>query len=190
MEPPAHWRGAAGTHGFVTPRCHQASCLPGCFSLCCLTTQSLGGVRQARFALKGRARVFVTTAAGALASLDLRTGDVAWRRVLAPGDGLDALALLRRPAAVATLSGGGAVARAWQASDGGLLWDRAACAPGEAGPGAAAPALLQSAGGLGPASVVVLCGSRVLVRPVRTPFPDRSVVLPQALARSLAHGTV
>ena len=165
MEPPAHWRSAAGTREVVYWTSPSELPCARLFSSCRLSVKACV-VRQAQFALKGRARVFVTTAAGALASLDLRTGDVAWRRVLAPGDPLDALVLLRRPAAVATLSGGGAVARAWQASDGALLWDRAACAPGEPGAGAAAPALLQVVGGAGPASVVVLCGSRVQVRPV------------------------
>lgn len=89
---------------------------------------------------------------------------VAWRRILAPGDGVDALVLLRRPAAVVTLSGGGAVVRAWQAGDGLLLWDRAVCAPGEVGPGRGAPSVLPCAAGLGPPSVVVLCGFKLQVR--------------------------
>lgn len=126
--------------------------------------QHVGRVEHARFAFKGRARAFVATAARAVASLDLRSGDVTWRRVLAPGDPIDALVLLRRPAAVATLSGGGVHARAWQASDGLLVWDAAPCSPGEGGPGRAAPALLPSAGGLGPACVIVLCGARVQAR--------------------------
>ena len=67
----------------------------------------IGKVTAAKFAFRARSRVFVSTDAAVVAALDLRDGKVLWRQVFAEEDTIDQLALLPRPAAVATLSSRG-----------------------------------------------------------------------------------
>ena len=86
--------------------------------------QHLGGIEYAEFAFKSRERVFLAAETNVVASLDLRDGSVAWRQVLAESEAVSAIALLPKPAAIATLSSSGKHLQLWQAHDGGLLWDQ------------------------------------------------------------------
>ncbi len=86
--------------------------------------QHIGGISHAEFAFKSRERIFLATESNVVASLDLRDGSIAWRQVLAESDSVEAVALLPKPAAFASLSSGGRHLRLWQAHDGGLLWEQ------------------------------------------------------------------
>lgn len=105
--------------------------------------------------------------ASTLASVDTRTGDLAWRQVLSPEDTILATSVPNAgtPSTV-TVSSGGRVVRLWSPDDGSLMWDTplgvgagAGAAPGSGG--------LGSLGGadeaLGSAGVVSTDGGQVVV---------------------------
>ncbi|CAM6050215.1 unnamed protein product [Sphagnum compactum] len=87
--------------------------------------QYIGRVKHAVFQTQGsgRKRVVVATEQNALASLNLRTGEIYWRHVLGESDTIDVLELASGKY-VMTLSGGTNV-RAWHLPDGILIWEAA-----------------------------------------------------------------
>ncbi|CAM6003737.1 unnamed protein product [Sphagnum balticum] len=87
--------------------------------------QYIGRVKHAVFQTQGsgRKRVVVATEQNALASLNLRTGEIYWRHVLGESDPIDVLELASGKY-VMTLSGGTNV-RAWHLPDGVLIWETA-----------------------------------------------------------------
>jgi hypothetical protein len=87
--------------------------------------QYIGRVKHAVFQTQGsgRKRVVVATEQNALASLNLRTGEIYWRHVLGESDPIDVLELASGKY-VMTLSGGTNV-RAWHLPDGVLIWEAA-----------------------------------------------------------------
>ncbi|CAM6027580.1 unnamed protein product [Sphagnum balticum] len=87
--------------------------------------QYIGRVKHAVFQTQGsgRKRVVVATEQNALASLNLRTGEIYWRHVLGESDTIDVLELASGKY-VMTLSGGTNV-RAWHLPDGVLIWEAA-----------------------------------------------------------------
>ena len=117
----------------------------------------VGDIRQALFAFKGRDRLFVGTAANALASLDLRKGGLIWRQTLTPDDAIAGIALVPKPASVVSLSAQGL--RAWRAGDGALLW--AAALEGSGG----SLRVLPDVTGDGSSDIAVLAGGRLKVGP-------------------------
>lgn len=58
-----------------------------------------------------------------LASVNSQTGDLLWRRVLAPNDAILATSIPVANRATATLSGGGRTIRFWSPADGTLMWE-------------------------------------------------------------------
>lgn len=84
--------------------------------------QYIGRVKLAEFQTQTqRKRVFVATELNVLAALNLRTGQIAWRRVLGDNDAIDAMKIFGKY--VVTLSGGGRLLRGWSVADGVLQWD-------------------------------------------------------------------
>ncbi|CAM6116723.1 unnamed protein product [Calypogeia fissa] len=70
----------------------------------------------------GRKRVIVATEQNSIASLNLRTGEIYWRRVLAESDSISALEIAISKYAI-SLSGDGNILRAWNLPDGALFWE-------------------------------------------------------------------
>lgn len=68
----------------------------------------------------GKERVFLATQQNLLASLQTKTGSVAWRRHYPVQDSLDNVLLLQSPSVVLTTSNGGKTLRAWDAMEGGF----------------------------------------------------------------------
>lgn len=64
----------------------------------------VGRVSLAKFALRGRTRLFVASDEAVVACLDARNGGMLWRQVLPQGDVVGQMALLQRPAALVTWS--------------------------------------------------------------------------------------
>ncbi|KAG0624001.1 hypothetical protein M758_3G216900 [Ceratodon purpureus] len=85
--------------------------------------QYIGRVKHAVFQTQGagRKRVVVATEENALASLNLRTGEIYWRHVFGATDSIDALEVSMGKYVI-TLSKGHIV-RAWHLPDGALLWE-------------------------------------------------------------------
>eukprot|EP00245_Coleochaete_scutata_P017709 TRINITY_DN8832_c0_g2_i1.p1 TRINITY_DN8832_c0_g2~~TRINITY_DN8832_c0_g2_i1.p1 ORF type:complete len:1022 (-),score=187.79 TRINITY_DN8832_c0_g2_i1:311-3376(-) len=89
--------------------------------------QYVGHVKLATFHTYGtKKRVFVATESNVIAALNLRTGDIVWRKVLAPGDGIDKLEAHGKY--ILSLSRGGTTLRAWGLLDGSLAWEAPAIA--------------------------------------------------------------
>ncbi|KAL2651139.1 hypothetical protein R1flu_019267 [Riccia fluitans] len=86
--------------------------------------QYIGKVNHAVFQTQGsgRKRVIVATEENAIASLNLRTGEVYWRRVLGDNDSINALELVTGKYVV-SLSKEGSSIRAWHLPDGALVWE-------------------------------------------------------------------
>ncbi|KAJ4794493.1 ER membrane protein complex subunit 1 [Rhynchospora pubera] len=84
----------------------------------------IGKVKHAVFHTQktGRRRVVVSTEENAIASLDLRTGDILWRHVLGKNDAVDQIGLSLGKY-VLTLSSQGSVLRAWNLPDGQMVWE-------------------------------------------------------------------
>ena len=66
----------------------------------------IGRVSLARFALRGRTRVFVASDEAVVACLDARSGSLLWRQVLPEAEVVQQMAILQKPAAIVTLSTG------------------------------------------------------------------------------------
>ncbi|KAG6553490.1 hypothetical protein Mapa_004402 [Marchantia paleacea] len=86
--------------------------------------QYIGKVKHAVFQTQGsgRKRVIVGTEEDAIASLNLRTGEVYWRRVLGENDSINALDIINGKYVI-TLSKDGSNVRAWHLPDGALVWE-------------------------------------------------------------------
>ncbi|KAJ0962596.1 hypothetical protein J5N97_027718 [Dioscorea zingiberensis] len=84
----------------------------------------IGKTKQAVFHTQkaGRKRVVVSTEENAIASLDLRTGDIYWRHVLGKNDPIDQIDVALGKYVV-TLSSEGSVLRAWNLPDGQMIWE-------------------------------------------------------------------
>ncbi|CAI5483835.1 unnamed protein product [Closterium sp. Yama58-4] len=121
----------------------------------------IGGVRFAAFLTSSqRKRVLVGTDRNVIAALNLRTGDIAWRRVLGDKDTLHALDMGGRY--LVTLSGTEAAAvRAWAVPDGTLAWETMLPLPSAAeGGGVTAKFItIPATDSSSPDRVVVLLGS-------------------------------
>ncbi|CAI5989293.1 unnamed protein product [Closterium sp. NIES-64] len=121
----------------------------------------IGGVRFAAFLTSSqRKRVLVGTDRNVIAALNLRTGDVAWRRVLGDKDTLHALDMGGRY--LVTVSGTEAAAvRAWAVPDGTLAWETMLPLPAAAAAGdvMAKFVTIPAADGSSADRVVVLLGS-------------------------------
>lgn len=82
-------------------------------------------IGQAAFTqVVGKDRVAVATKSNVIALLSSLTGDIIWRQVLHTSDQLQEITVLSKPAAVLSLSSSGMLLRAWQVSDGALLWEQ------------------------------------------------------------------
>lgn len=101
--------------------------------------QHVGQVRLATFTAKPRTRLYVGTAAGALAALSPKDGSLLWRRVLAEGDEVTALAA--EGTRLLTLTDGGKQAMAWDAATGAAVWAPPALASANLPGGADAAAI-------------------------------------------------
>eukprot|EP00955_Chlamydomonas_euryale_P098597 365157-Chlamydomonas_euryale.AAC.23 len=66
-------------------------------------------------------RAFVGSTQDVVASLQLRDGSIAWRRVLP--EKLDDVVVLEDPALVLSVSGSGSRVRAWDQGDAGMRWE-------------------------------------------------------------------
>ncbi|CAI5497671.1 unnamed protein product [Closterium sp. Naga37s-1] len=119
----------------------------------------IGGVRFAAFLTSSqRKRVLVGTDRNVIAALNLRTGDIAWRRVLGDKDTLHALDMGGKY--LVTLSGTKAAAvRAWAVPDGTLAWETVLPLPAAAAAGVAKFITIPATDGSSPDRVVVLLGS-------------------------------
>ncbi|WOG85665.1 hypothetical protein DCAR_0104856 [Daucus carota subsp. sativus] len=86
--------------------------------------QYIGKVKQAVFQTQkaGRKRVIVSTDENVVASLDLRRGEIFWRKVLGAKDSVDEIALALGKYVI-TLSSEGSVLRAWNLPDGLMVWE-------------------------------------------------------------------
>ncbi|CAM9409723.1 unnamed protein product [Laminaria digitata] len=98
--------------------------------------QNLGRFVSASF--DGRGGLTVVGEASTLASVDLQTGDLAWRQVLSPEDTILATSVPNAgtPSTV-TVSDGGKVVRLWSPDDGSLVWDTSLGVGAASGVGAA-----------------------------------------------------
>ncbi|CAI5532528.1 unnamed protein product [Closterium sp. Naga37s-1] len=119
----------------------------------------IGGVRFAAFLTSSqRKRVLVGTDRNVIAALNLRTGDIAWRRVLGDKDTIHALDMGGKY--LVTLSGTKAAAvRAWAVPDGTLAWETVLPLPAAAAAGVAKFITIPATDGSSPDRVVVLLGS-------------------------------
>ncbi|KAK8936199.1 hypothetical protein KSP39_PZI013538 [Platanthera zijinensis] len=70
----------------------------------------------------GRKRVVVSTEENAIASLDLRTGDIFWRHVFGENDSVNQVDIALGKYVI-TLSSEGSILRAWNLPDGQLVWE-------------------------------------------------------------------
>lgn len=86
--------------------------------------QYIGKVKHAVFHTQksGRKRVIVSTEENVIASLDLRTGGIFWRRVLGNKDAVDEIDIALGKYVV-TLSSEGTILRAWNLPDGQMVWE-------------------------------------------------------------------
>uniref|UniRef100_A0A0D6QZZ8 ER membrane protein complex subunit 1 n=1 Tax=Araucaria cunninghamii TaxID=56994 RepID=A0A0D6QZZ8_ARACU len=86
--------------------------------------QHIGKVKHAVFHTQksGRKRVIVATEENAIASLNLRRGEIFWRHVLAESDIVDDIDLALGKYVV-TLSSSGSILRAWNLPDGQMIWE-------------------------------------------------------------------
>ncbi|XP_010254044.1 PREDICTED: ER membrane protein complex subunit 1 isoform X2 [Nelumbo nucifera] len=86
--------------------------------------QYIGKVKHAVFHTQraGRKRVVVSTEENAIASLDLRTGDIFWRHVLGANDAVDGIDIALGKYVI-TLSSEGSILRAWNLPDGQMVWE-------------------------------------------------------------------
>lgn len=125
--------------------------------------QYIGKAKQVLFAFKGRDRCFVSTEANALASLDLRDGEIVWRQTYLDNDSVDRIALVPKPAAVVSLSQQGQTLRAWHAGDGALLWENFFGSRSEAGADGLALKVLPDVTGDGSSDIAVLSHGKLLV---------------------------
>ena len=66
----------------------------------------VGRISGAKFALRGRTRLFVASDEAVVACLDARTGALLWRQVLPPEDVVQQMDILQKPPAVVTWSRG------------------------------------------------------------------------------------
>ncbi|XP_011019630.1 PREDICTED: ER membrane protein complex subunit 1-like [Populus euphratica] len=84
----------------------------------------IGKVKHAVFQTQktGRKRVLVSTEENAIASLDLRHGEIFWRHVLGANDAIDGIDIAMTKYAI-TLSSGGSILRAWNLPDGQMVWE-------------------------------------------------------------------
>lgn len=107
-------------------------------------------------------RVFVTTDAGALAALDVKSGEVVWRQM--PSAHARVVRLFGNQ--VATLSGGRGHLSVWDAQSGALIWDRMvldSAAGDEAGEAGVDAAFLIDQDGDSIDDVAVLCNNEVVL---------------------------
>ena len=118
-----------------------------------------GRVIEGHFAFKNRERAFVATEKNVVASFDTRDGSTIWRQVLSESDLLQHIALIPRPASVASLSSGGRHLRLWNALDGSLLWEKL-LSPVRPGLGSALSALPDVTGD-GNSELAVLSGGQL-----------------------------
>ncbi|KNA06063.1 hypothetical protein SOVF_184420 [Spinacia oleracea] len=86
--------------------------------------QYLGKVKQAVFHTPkaGRKRLVVSTEESAIASLDLRRGEIFWRHVLGDNDRIDHIDIALGKYVI-TLSSKGSIIRAWNLPDGQMVWE-------------------------------------------------------------------
>eukprot|EP01018_Ginkgo_biloba_P002301 Gb_00506 [translate_table: standard] len=86
--------------------------------------QYIGKVTHAVFHTQksGRKRVVVATEENAVASLNLRRGEIFWRHVLGEADSVDELDIALGKYVI-TLSSAGSVLRAWNLPDGQMVWE-------------------------------------------------------------------
>ncbi|KAL6574922.1 hypothetical protein OROMI_012207 [Orobanche minor] len=84
----------------------------------------IGKVKHAVFHTQkaARKRVIVSTEENAIASLDLRHGEIFWRHVLGPSDVIDQIDIALGKYVI-TLSSGGSMLRAWNLPDGQMVWE-------------------------------------------------------------------
>ncbi|GJP60457.1 hypothetical protein CLOP_g17675 [Closterium sp. NIES-67] len=131
--------------------------------------QRIGRARFASFLTSSqRKRVLVGTDRNVVAALNLRTGDIAWRRVLGDADTLHALDMGGRY--LITVSGTKmAAVRAWAVPDGALAWETALLLPSAA----------ASTGGAVTASFITISAPDA-------PSTDRVVVLLGAASAAAA----
>ncbi|CAI7815784.1 unnamed protein product [Closterium sp. NIES-53] len=136
----------------------------------------IGGVRFAAFLTSSqRKRVLVGTDRNVIAALNLRTGDIAWRRVLGDKDTLRALDMGGRY--LVTLSGTKAAAvRAWAVPDGTLAWESVLPLPAAAAAGVAKFITIPATDGSSPDQVVVLLGSNASAEEAAEPAGAASEV--------------
>eukprot|EP00271_Cylindrocystis_brebissonii_P014454 TRINITY_DN357_c0_g2_i14.p1 TRINITY_DN357_c0_g2~~TRINITY_DN357_c0_g2_i14.p1 ORF type:complete len:1028 (+),score=203.40 TRINITY_DN357_c0_g2_i14:1032-4115(+) len=86
--------------------------------------QYIGRVKLAEFQTQGqRKRVYVATEKNVVAALNLRSGQIAWRKVLGDNDPINAICMYSKY--LVTLSGDGRILRAWTVMEGVLVWDTA-----------------------------------------------------------------
>lgn len=78
------------------------------------------GRPQAVLFSPGKERVFLTTGQNLVASLQTKTGSIAWRRQYTQHDSLDSVLVLQQPSLVLAASNGGKTLRAWDALEGGF----------------------------------------------------------------------
>lgn len=125
--------------------------------------QFVGRVKNALFAPRGKDRVFVATDASVIASIDVRSGELQWRKVLDEEDVPSALGLLHKPPSLVSLSRNGTRLRAWQASDGALLWDSPECLGTGTTEGTAAFLMLPDLDKDGQMDIALVCSSKLVV---------------------------
>lgn len=125
--------------------------------------QFVGKVTNALFAPRGKDRVFVATDAAVIASIDVRSGELQWRKVLDEEDVPSALGLLHKPPSLVSLSRNGTRLRAWQASDGALLWESSECLGTGTAQGATAFLMLPDLDKDGQMDIALVCSSKLVV---------------------------
>ncbi|XP_010541259.1 PREDICTED: ER membrane protein complex subunit 1 [Tarenaya hassleriana] len=86
----------------------------------------IGKVKHAVFHTQktGRKRVVVSTEENAIASLDLRLGEIFWRHVLGANDVINGIDIALGKYVI-TLSSEGSILRAWNLPDGQMVWETA-----------------------------------------------------------------
>jgi len=80
--------------------------------------ENVGVIKDVIFQSK---RAFIATEAGVIASLNIRTGDLEWRKILESDDQVNGIVMSRKH--IVSLSKNGNFVRMWHAAEGTLLWD-------------------------------------------------------------------
>lgn len=112
----------------------------------------------------GRERVYLSTSQNLVASLQSKSGSIAWRQKYTEQDPLDSFLALHKPALVLTASRGCKHLRSWDALDGSFKWESLVFeGPSATGPGAHCDTAAVDLGGSKGQAVAVAASDQLRV---------------------------